>query len=184
MDRSVEMIEFAMRKPNFERIESRPFPSGYSLRSFQPGDERHWADIEQRAGEFRTIADGMAAFDREFRPHHNRLNSRMLFLVDANGEPIGTTTAWQGEHDGRQMGRIHWVAIVPDHQGNGLARPLVAAAFERIAQDDNEAYLTTQTWSWRAVALYRSFGFVEVIDGPDVTRAIDIVNAKLAKSRI
>lgn len=182
MDRSVEMIEFAMHKPAFERIESRPLPSGYSLRWFQAGDEHHWADIERRAGEFRTVDEGMAAFDREFRPRYERLSSRMLFLLDASGVPIGTTTAWQGEHDGRQMGRIHWVAIVPDHQGSGLARPLVAAALERIAQDDNEAYLTTQTWSWRAVALYRSFGFVEVIDGPDVTRAIAIVNAKLAES--
>jgi ribosomal protein S18 acetylase RimI-like enzyme len=80
------------------------------------------------------------------------------------------------------MGQLHWVAIVPAHQGKGLAKPMVAAVLKRLAQDYDEAFLTTQTSSWRAVAMYRHFGFVEVVDSPDVERALTLIEARMIET--
>jgi ribosomal protein S18 acetylase RimI-like enzyme len=179
MDRTVEHIEFNMYLSDLKSIRAFALPPGYSIRLFEPDDERFWVDIEMRAGEFSTPERGFAAFDRDFRPHHSKLSRQMHFLVHEEDGPVGTATAWFGIHDGRSIGQLHWVAIVPEHQGKGLAKPLVSAVLQRIAEDHSEAFLSTQTWSWRAVALYRGFGFLPVIDGPDAVRAIEIVDAKL-----
>jgi ribosomal protein S18 acetylase RimI-like enzyme len=181
MDRSVEHIEFAMHCPNLASVPEIALPDGYRLRTFREGEEAIWADIERRAGEFSSVDRGLGAFERDFRSGYAELPDRMFFLEHAVEGPIGTSTAWYGELDGRRMGQLHWVAIVPEHQGKGLAKPLVARVLHRLANDTGEAFLTTQTWSWRAVGLYRKFGFTEVVDRPDVERAITIVNERLAQ---
>lgn len=182
MDLTVEHIEFAMHCPKLVEHPERPLPDCYSIRSYQPGDDRSWAEIETRAGEFTTIDRGMSIFNREFGAHPDWLSSRMFFLVHKRDGPIGTASGWVGECFGRPMGRLHWVAIVPEHQGNGLARTLVSRALDRLRQDGAEAYLTTQTASWRAVAMYRSFGFTEVVTVAETARAVTIVDAKIAGS--
>ena len=182
MDQSVEFIEFAMIRDRSSVVSDRPLPDGFAIRTFEPGDERYWVDIEMRAGEFSTPERGHLAFDRDFRPGYDRLESQMFFLVHETDGPIGTATAWQGNQFGHEMGQLHWVAIVPEHQGKGLAKSLLAVVMRRIAEDHAEVYLTTQTSSWRAVGMYRAFGFSEVIDRPEVERAVAIVDAKLAES--
>ena len=182
MDQTVEFIEFAMIRDRSSVVSDRSLPDGYSIRTFVPGDERYWVDIEMRAGEFSTPERGHLAFDRDFRPAYDRLESQMFFLVHKTDGPIGTATAWQGNQFGHEIGQLHWVAIVPEHQGKGLAKSLLAVVMRRIAKDHAEVYLTTQTSSWRAVGMYRAFGFSEVIDRPEVERAVAIVDAKLAES--
>lgn len=182
MDKTVEHIEFAMYCAKLVALPERPLPDGYSIRTFQPGDERSWAEIETRAGEFTTLERGMSSFNREFGAHPDWLPTRMFFLVHERDGLVGTASGWVGECFGRTMGQLHWVAIVPEHQGKGLARTLVGRALERLKHDGEEAYLTTQTTSWRAVAMYRSFGFSEVVSVPEIARAVAIVDARIAGS--
>lgn len=182
MDKTVEHIEFAMYLNDLSFVPTFTLPPGYSIRMFEPGEEHFWIEIERRAGEFSTPERGHSAFGRDFRPAYERLPRQMFFLVHDEDGPVGTATAWFGEHAGRTMGQLHWVAIVPEHQGRGLAKPLVSAAMMRLAEDHSEAFLTTQTWSWRAVGMYRAFGFETIIEGPDVVRAMEIVECKLAEA--
>jgi ribosomal protein S18 acetylase RimI-like enzyme len=138
-------------------------PTGYSVRTFTPGDEQAWARIEAAAGAFQTESAALAHFQEEFEPVVDRLPGRMLFLEHDETGPIGTTTAWFGEYAGQSQGRIHWVGIVPEFQGRGLSKPLLSMAMSHIASEFDQAYLTTETTSYRGINLYLSFGFEPVV---------------------
>lgn len=183
MDHSVEHIEFVMVRDDLDAIPDAELPNGFRLRTFATGDEGAWAEIEMRAGEFTTIDRGLTHFAGEFGPHVDELRERMLFLEAEFDGPIGTTAAWYGEHAGRELGRIHWVAVTPSYQGRGLSKPMLAEAMRILARHHQAAYLTTQTTSWRAVGLYLQFGFRPLLDTTDAERAWAIVEQRLATSR-
>jgi ribosomal protein S18 acetylase RimI-like enzyme len=158
-------------------------PRGFRIRPFQPGDERHWAEIEMRAGEFTSRETALRYFGTEFGADPHKLRERMLFLESESDGPIGTTSAWLGELQDRSMGRIHWVAIVPEFHGRGLSKPLLGAAMQVLACYHDSAFLTTQTSSWRAAGLYLRFGFKPLLETPKAERAWEIVRDKLATAR-
>ncbi|WP_409342950.1 GNAT family N-acetyltransferase [Paenibacillus sp. MBLB4367] len=139
-------------------------PEGYRLRLFQPGDETHWARIETAAGEFAEERAALQHFGGEFGAYSRDMQERCLFLENAEGTPVGTTTAWYKSFAGESFGRLHWVGIVPEEQGRKLAKPLVAAALELLALRHRKAMLTTQTPSWKAIGMYLDFGFVPLLD--------------------
>lgn len=176
----IEHIEFAMVRPNLRDIPVAALPPGYNIRLFRPGDEEAWRRIEMAVGEFSSDDRARQQFSREFGARLDAMASRCYFLETAEGEAVGTTTAWMGEFQGDLIGRIHWVAIAPEHQGRGLSKPLLSTALERLAQEHDRAYLTTQTTSYRAVGLYASYGFEPVIETDSHRRAWALVQSLLA----
>jgi GNAT superfamily N-acetyltransferase len=139
-------------------------PTGYRVRSYADGDAEAWVRIEVPAGAFPDEARARQQFETEFAPVRDRLPGRMLFLEHERAGPIGTTTAWEGEFAGKMRGRIHWVGIMPEWQGRGLAKPLLSAAMDRLAADYARGYVTTETTSYRGINLYLSFGFVPWVE--------------------
>ncbi len=167
----VPYFHLTMALDDLAAVPALSLPPGYATRAYAPGDERHWARIEHEAGEFPDDAKALEHFAKEFGGHEDEMTERCLFLCAPDGSPIGTTTAWYGEHGGATIGRLHWVAIVPAHQGRGLAKPLVAVALARMRRWHSHAYLTTQTTSWIAVKVYLDFGFRPVFDRSDSAEA-------------
>src|SRR6478736_8129087 len=131
----IEHIEFNMVRPNLRDIPAAALCPGYNVRLFQPGDEEAWRRIEMAVGEFSTDERARQQFDREFGARLDAMASRCFFLETAEEEAIGTTTAWMGMFHGELIGRIHWVAIIPEHQGRGLSKTLLSVALNRLAQD-------------------------------------------------
>ncbi|MEF3304934.1 GNAT family N-acetyltransferase [Paenibacillus sp. GYB003] len=179
---AIPYVELFMRRPNLLQIPDAPLPDGYSIRSFAAGEDAHWARIEHAAGEFKTEDDALRHFRNEFGGKPEQMEKRCLFLTDAAGVPVGTTTAWYGDWDGRTSGRIHWVAVVPEHQGKRLAKPLLSAALRTMAQFHEDAYLTTQTTSYKAVGMYLNYGFEPVYRKPECDRGWKLIESLLGKS--
>jgi len=153
-----------MVREDLTALPSFPLPDGYRLCTYRRGEERLWAQVETSVDEFPTVDRALAHFEEEFGPHRDEMESRCLFLRDTADRVIGTTTAWYNpDFHGKEYGRIHWVAIRPENQGGGLAKPLMAAALARLAELHDRAYLTTQTTSARAVQMYLDFEFVPFI---------------------
>lgn len=138
-------------------------PEGYVLRPWAPGLERAWCEIETACGEFPNTGSAMEHFSWEFLPFPEALAKGMWFALAPDGSPAGTVTLWHGTHLGRDLPRIHWVATHPAHEGKGVAKGLLSFVMERCA---GPLYLTTQTWSWPAVRLYRRMGFVPYLERP------------------
>ncbi len=141
--------------PNFDNWRIYPLPTGFSIRAYQSGDALHWRAIHERADPFNSFDE--ATFTTWFGDDEDQLRARQRFVVAPDGATIGTATAW---FDSVEVGRVHWVAIVPEHQGRGLARPLLSHIGQTL-QDlgHSRAVLTTSLERPVAVALYRKFGF-------------------------
>ncbi len=179
-------VRVLMARPTLAGIAPPALPPGYALTPYAPGDERHWVAIHERADRFN------GAFAERFRrafgagggagaggaPDAARLAARQVYLRDAAGTPVGTATAWDDaadrDADGTPAGRVHWVAIVPEHQGRGLAKPLVAWVLARLAAlGHRRAVLATSTGRVAAINLYRRFGFVPAVRAGAADAAAD-----------
>src|SRR5699024_3142078 len=102
-----------------------------------------------------------ARFTKEFANEIDLFTKRCLILENEERKAIGTTTAWYGIPQSMEetYGRIHWVAIIPEYQGKGLAKPLLTAAMNILAKHHDKAYLTSQTISYQAINMYLNYGF-------------------------
>ncbi len=160
-------LPLTMVRDNLEGIPRHGLPVGYSMRRYQPGDKRLWEEIHRLADPYSAIAPHL--FGQEFGPDESVLAERQFYLLDARQRAIGTATAWyDDDFEGVGYGRVHWVAIVPEYQGQGLAKPLMAAICCRLRELGHErAYLRTSSARIPAIHLYLRFGFIPLIDGPD-----------------
>jgi len=152
-----------MIRENLDDIPKFTLPSGYSIRWYQLGYEEFWTRIHILSDEYTNVTPTL--FREEFGVDVRALSRRQCYLFEEDDNPIGTATAWFGAHRGQSFGRIHWIAILPEMQGKGLAKPLLAAVCNRLRNlGHTRAYLTTQTARISAINLYAKFGFSPVID--------------------
>lgn len=141
-------------------------------------DEDTWARIECLAGEFESEIAAKERFSRDF-PDRAVLRDHCLFVEDHTGETVGTATVMSGRLAGREMGRLGWVAVIPEYQGRGLGKWIVALALQGIAKEHQEIFLTTQTTSVAAVGIYLRYGFVPHPYGPDDAQAWSLLSQAL-----
>ncbi len=158
MDVRQENIDVVMSRPHLDDLPSYQLPPGYSLRFYRPGDERLWVSLQAASDHYNDITAKL--FVREFGDDVAGLASRQFFLVSNKQGPIGTASAWYGRGDDPSPGRVHWVAILPEFQGRGLAKPLLSSVCTRLRElGYADAYLTTSTVRVPAINLYLHFGF-------------------------
>ncbi len=165
-----ENLPLTMVRDNLEGIPHFGLPAGYSIRGYQPGDRLQWEEIHRLADQYSVIMPGL--FGQEFGTEESVLAERQFYLLDAHQRAIGTATAWyDDDFRGEAYGRVHWVAIVPEYQGQGLAKPLMAAVCCRLRELGHErAYLKTSSARIPALRLYLQFGFIPQIGGAgDIT---------------
>lgn len=147
-----------MTHPDLGSIASPPLPSGYRMRFYGEGDLEVWLRIQAHDPFFIPTAETFAA---SMPGGTALLASRVMFLVDPAGENVGTVTAWSNDRlTGREIGQIHWVALVPAARGRGLAKPMVCGACALLRERGyREACLETNTRRIPALNLYLALGF-------------------------
>ncbi|MBQ9952038.1 MAG: GNAT family N-acetyltransferase [Clostridia bacterium] len=174
-DSSVKVMGLAMKAGSLPELPEITVPEPYGWRFYQPGDEKHWADMWVSAGAFRTVEDALRTFANDF-PDKDALTGRMIFLTDG-GVPFATATAWFGET--QDEGRLHWVCIDEAHQGQGLSKILIALALRLCGRlGYKSACLLTQTPCWVAIRMYRRFGFAPQIRSDADREGWQIVSEK------
>ncbi|MCZ6679481.1 MAG: GNAT family N-acetyltransferase [Candidatus Poribacteria bacterium] len=147
-----------MIREHMNDIPEIPFPAGFGIRNYRPGEGHIWTRIQRRAEPFFEIEDGL--FNREFCRDFQAMEDRSFFVVTDDGEAVGTITAWwQPNWRGGEWGQIHWVAIHPDYQGRGLSKPAMTVAMKRLKQSHERCFLGTSTGRIAAIKVYLDFGF-------------------------
>ena len=156
-------VRLRMIRTDLENIPEFGLPDGFALRWHEDGDAAHWLRIHARADLHNVITPDL--FVRQFGTDSNLLAQRQCFLLAPGGEVIGTATAWFNDNfEGRRIGRVHWVAILPEYQGSGLSKPLMMTVCKRLRElGHSEAYLVTVSQCNAAIQLYLHFGFVPLI---------------------
>lgn len=142
-------------------LPDRALPAGYRFVHYMPGDRDTWIRIEQSAKEFDSYEQGEAAWVRYYEGHEDELLERMIFVEDCSGDKVATATAYYDTFGRDDSGSawLHWVSVRRDHQGRGLAKPLVCEAF-RIMRElgYTKVIIPTQTNTWLAAKLYLDLG--------------------------
>ena len=167
IDKTLKYYPLLMKYDNTNVFKDFSLPGGYRFKFFQPGDEQDWIDIHISSGEFTDEELASVHFHEYYDDFIDELSNRCVFIVDSNtGEKVGTATIsrYYDEQYGYDA-TVDWVAIKKEHQGKGLAKPLISKLM-KIASDNGHSRLLlhTQTHTWLAAKLYLDFGFEPVIE--------------------
>jgi len=182
LDKSIKHYSVIMIREDLRDIEEYPLKEGYHFTMFQAGDEKCWAEIEASVGEFESREKAYDHFMKEFGGKMDELKERCFFVETEAGEKVATAMAWYGYLDGEPLPRIHWVAVKEEHQGKGLCKALISRVLSRFAElgYTGKAYLTTQTWSYKAIRIYQKFRFIPYDNGENFRKAWDIIREKIS----
>ncbi|MDX9929801.1 MAG: GNAT family N-acetyltransferase [Bacteroidales bacterium] len=84
-----------------------------------------------------------------------RIGGKMLIMEDDNGELTGSS--WM-TYDGRRI-HLHHFAILPSHQGKGLAIPLLKESLNFVKEKGSQVKLEVHRSNLKAINLYEKAGF-------------------------
>jgi GNAT superfamily N-acetyltransferase len=155
-------VQVMMLRPSLDDFPQEALPPPFIIRWYQKGDEQHWLAMKARSDPFHQ-AD-LAYYWNTYGAHAALLPERQAFLCDRAMQPIGTTTAWFEDFAGQHYGKVNWVFIVPEAQGQGLAKPLLSVIGQRLGLlGHTRALLYTLSSRLPAIHLYQAFGFVPCI---------------------
>ncbi len=152
-------VDVWMMHEDLSRVAQMPLPEGYSMRFYCEGDVATWVDVQNSADEFFTATAD--TFKNSLSGPADYLAERVMFLVDPSGRDIGSITAWESSKlTGESLGQVHWVAIRPESQGMGLAKPMLAKTCQLLTElGHSAAFLSTNTRRVPALNLYLGMGF-------------------------
>lgn len=161
LDKSIQYYDAIMKREIGTIIPNPILPFGFKFSFFRLGDERSWAEIETSVGEFEDINYALKYFQDTYLQYLDELEQRCIFIENEKGMKVATITNWWNYTKYRRDPWIHWMAVHPRYQGIGLGKAIVFKAMMNIIEieGDKDVYLHTQTWSYRAINIYRKAGF-------------------------
>lgn len=186
-------LSLRMIRPTLDDIPVHEVPAGYSIRGYERGDDKSWTAIQRASEPFLPIDD--TTFATEFGEDDERLLDRCFFVVTDDGDVVGTVTAWEGPfvpydpavttptdlrallvakraaQTAEPWGMLSWFAVRPDHQGRGVARPLLTAMLQRLARDHHRCWAMTSTGRPASIRLQVEFGFRPDLAVPQTSAA-------------
>ncbi len=161
LDKTLEYVQILMIRRRGKPVRYFPVPEGFSISMYKKGDEVSWAEIEASVGEFESVGKAHEYFCGKYLPYERELERRCIFIEDGLGKKVATFTAWWEYAGKRRKPWVSWVSVRPEYQGIGLGKAIVSAGIKLFIEIEGDAdiYLKTQTWSYKAVNIYREQGF-------------------------
>lgn len=160
LDRTIPFYNLILRCDRYTPTEAA-LPENFQLRKFQTGDERAWGALEHTIGDFPSCDLAERYFAATYCKDRAEAEKRCFFAVNADRKIVGTCTAWRDNRGGETVSSLHWLAVDPAYQGQGLGKALCQKTME-FFQNAGEfpVYIHTQPWSCKAVFLYLRQGFI------------------------
>ena len=164
--------QLRMVRLHLDRLPELEIPEGYELRTYQEGDDVHWANVinasfgGERGAEdaHRDIMD-CDVFD-----------PKGLYFATCQGTPVGTTCAWKNTPNETEVGIVHMVGVDSEHTGRGLGKCVTLCVLLYFQKHGFKcAKLNTDDFRLPAVKTYLNLGFLPVYvdaDQPERWRQI------------
>ncbi|MCP4645528.1 MAG: GNAT family N-acetyltransferase [bacterium] len=150
------MAQLKMEMTDLNNVPDIPMPDGYILRAFQDGDEAGVARIYEASNLGSTTAEAV----RENMLGDERYKPGRIFVIEHNGELVGTSAAWTDKDD-PSAGYLHMVGALPGHRGKKLGAILTVASINKNREDGFSVQrLHTDDDREAAVRLYLDLGYV------------------------
>jgi len=161
LDKSVPFAKIKMVRKAGTPIPDYPLPEGYRFVFYTDGAEVDWARIETSVDEFDSEFAALLRFKEDFMPYVDELYRRCLFIETDDGKKIATANAWWSFVEDERRAWLHWVSVEDGYQGLGLGKAIVSKVTHLLKEieGDVDFFLSTQTWSYKAVNIYKQFGY-------------------------
>ncbi len=161
LDKTIKYYEVIMKREKGTPLLEYLLPEGYRYVMYSPGDELSWAEIETSVGEFNKVEDALEYYSKKYLPYIDELKRRCLFVENSKGKKIATLTAWWSYTDKRRDPWLQWFSVMPECQNKSIGKALVYECMKLLIEieGDHDVYLPTQTWSYKAINIYRKQGF-------------------------
>ena len=147
-----------MVRHDFENLPRLQCPEGYHIRTYQKGDETHWAHIMDK-----TFVDLGRTSEDTYANVINQPNfdpNGFCFVIHKD-IPIGTACGWNRCICGKHVGYIDMLAVLPQHTGHKLGKWLTVFLLHYFrAQHATSVLLDTDDFRLPAIKNYLNLGFV------------------------
>lgn len=159
LDRTIPFYNMIMRCDRWQAAEVL-LPEGFRIKSYDPGDEKAWAELEYEIGDFQSPNEAERYFTDTYCTDEDELKKRTLFLANEAGRIVGSCIAWRDRKGTESVASLHWLVVSPSYQKRGLGKALCRKMLERFWKlGEFPVYLHTQPWSYEAILLYVRQGF-------------------------
>jgi GNAT superfamily N-acetyltransferase len=150
-----------MENRNARQYPRYDLPEGYIFTTEKRDLKADWIAIQLASNHIETPELAADVFNREYEDQYGTFARQTALAVTLSGQPVGVASLWPGNEFGRELFKVHWVAVDAAHQGKNIAKAAMTRLFDinRELIGADYLYLTTQTWSYRAINIYRQFGF-------------------------
>ena len=151
--------QLRMVRPNLDGLPQLEIPEGYEIRTYQEGDDVHWANvISDSFGGERTAEDARRdIMDRDV------FDPQGLYFATYQGTPVGTTCAWKDTLDEKEVGIVHMVGVHSAHTGHRLGKCVTLCVLLYLRERGFKcAQLGTDDFRLPAIKTYLNLGFLPV----------------------
>jgi len=146
-----------MYRPTLLELPSLEIPDGYTLRSFQAGDESYWEAIIDQSFKYESNFQKEIISKEQYKPE------KVLFIC-SEGIPVATATAWYQSIWGEHAGYLHMVGALPSHTGKGLGLQVSLAAMHEMRKEGRmTTVLNTDDFRIPAIKTYLKLGYRPLI---------------------
>jgi len=148
--------------PSGQQITKSVLPEGYTLRTYQSGDQAGFYELMDSVGWPGWDAD-------KLDPWLFRILPEGWFFVVHEEKIVGTCMAthdltWEVPF----CGEVGWTAVHPDHQDRGIGTAVVSAVTARFLDAGYSCiHLYTEIWRLEALKVYLRLGFIPYLIPPE-----------------
>ncbi|MCK9266708.1 GNAT family N-acetyltransferase [bacterium] len=149
-----QQLHMVFPEKNFKKAVVPPLPSGYTFRTYQPGDDKGYAEVMQSADfeNWNYVSSVLKT----------ALPEGVFFIVHKKTNKIVATACAQNYPTDihPQGGVLGWVAVNPEHRGKNFGYIISMKAVERLIQAGyKHIFLQTDDWRLPAIKIYLRMGF-------------------------
>lgn len=154
-----------LRLPAEATVLQAQLPLGFSIRTFQPGDEQLLTDIRNVSFADHYGSTPATIETINYVTHLNDFRPDGLFFAFAGNQPAGYChAAFSAEEIARrgiEVGWIHMLGVLPQYRRHGIGRALLLTGIHWLRRFVPIVELGVEGKNDKANPLYASVGFVE-----------------------
>lgn len=160
LDRTIEFKNIIMRCDCIKNIEDIKLPIGYNFKTFEIGDEKQWARLEYKVGDFDTINEAIDYFKMNYMNDIDEIKKRCILVVNKNNQIVSSCIAWKDKKDDKDVASLHWLITDETCQNRGIGTATLLKTLQTFKKlGEIPVYIHTQPWSYKAIYLYNKYGF-------------------------
>ncbi len=146
-----------------DRLPDQDVPSGFSVRSYQPGDASTLTEAQNAAFEGSWGFCPNTVDQIEYRSQMPNTSNQGIIILNNGEKTAGYCWTCLSPMEANTRGVIGMIGVVPDYRGRGISRTILLASMEHLRSlDVADIGLQVDGSNTPATRLYTSVGFEKV----------------------